>query len=78
MEKAKETTSIATVVSLDGSSKDELKIVMLHTDSSTATVTELVSITRAGINHIRAHGWSKMFETSGLKAIVEQKESGSE
>lgn len=48
MEKDKEMTSIATVVSFDGSSKSELKIVMLHTDSSTATVTELVKITRAG------------------------------
>lgn len=78
MEKDKEMTSIATVVSFDGSSKSELKIVMLHTDSSTATVTELVKITKAGTDYIRAHGWNKMLENSGLKEIVEQKGIGNE
>jgi len=77
-EKVKETTSIVTVVSLDGSSKSALKIVTLHTDGSTATVTTLVDITRDGMNYIRSHGWNKMFETSGLRAIVEMKESGNE
>jgi len=76
--KEKEQTSIAIVVSLDGSSKSALKIVTLHTDGSTATVTTLVDITRDGMNYIRTHGWNKMFETSGLRAIVEMKESGNE
>ncbi len=76
--KEKEQTSIAIVVSLDGSSKSALKIVTLHTDGSTATVTTLVDITRDGMNYIRSHGWNKMFETSGLRAIVEMKESGNE
>lgn len=76
--KEKEQTSIAIVVSLDGSSKSALKIVTLHTDGSTATVTTLVDITRDGMNYIRVHGWNKMFETSGLRAIVEMKESGNE
>lgn len=76
--KEKEQTSIAIVVSLDGSSKSALKIVTLHIDGSTATVTTLVDITRDGMNYIRVHGWNKMFETSGLRAIVEMKESGNE
>ena len=76
--KEKEQTSIAIVVSLDGSSKSALKIVTLHTDGSTATVTTLVDITRDGMNYIRTHGWNKMFETSGLRAIVEMEESGNE
>ena len=76
--KEKEQTSIAIVVSLDGSSKSALKIVTLHTDGSTATVTTLVDITRDGMNYIRVHGWNKMFETSGLRVIVEMKESGND
>ena len=63
--------SIATVVSFDGSSKSALKIVMLHTDGSQVTVTTLADITRDGMNYIRTHGWSKMFEISGAKEIVE-------
>ena len=70
--------NIATVVSLDGSSKSALKIVMVHTDGSTVTVTTLADITRDGMNFIRTHGWNKMFETSGLKEIVGTKESGNE
>lgn len=58
--------SIAIAVSLDGSSKSELKIVMLHTDGSQATVTTLADITRVGMNFIRTHGWNKMLELSGL------------
>ncbi len=76
--KEKEQTNIAIVVSLDGSSKSALKIVMLHTDGSTATVTTLVDITKDGMNYIRTHGWSEMFETSGARAMVEMKESGNE
>jgi hypothetical protein len=41
-------------------------------------VTTLADITRDGMNFIRTHGWNKMFETSGLRAIVEMKESGNE
>lgn len=76
--KEKEQTSIAIVVSLDGSSKSALKIVTLHTDGSTATVTTLADITRDGMNYIRVHGWNKMFETSGLRAIVATMESGND
>ena len=62
--------SICTVVSFDGSSKNVLKIVMLRIDGSTVTVTTLASITRDGMNYIRTHGWSEMFETSGLRETV--------
>ncbi len=70
-EKEKETTSIVTVVSLDGSSKSALKIVMAHTDGSEVMLTTLVDITRDGMTYIRDHGLSKMFEISGAKEIVE-------
>lgn len=76
--KEKEQTNIAIVVSLDGSSKSALKIVMLHTDGSTATVTTLADITRDGMTYIRTHGWNEMFETSGAKAIVATMENGNE
>jgi hypothetical protein len=78
MEDAKEKaqTSIVTAVSLDGSSKSALKIVMAHTDGSGVTLTTLIDITRDGMTYIRDHGLSKMFETSGAKAIVESMEIG--
>ena len=77
-QKAKEQMSIVTAVSFDGSSKNELKIAMAHTDGSVVTLTTLVAVTKAGMIYIRDHGWNKMFETSGIKAIVEMKESGNE
>ena len=76
--KEKEQTSIVTVVSLDGSSKSALKIVMAHTDGSEVMLTTLVEITRDGMTYIRDHGLSKMFETSGAKAIVATMENGNE
>lgn len=71
-------TSIGIAVSLDGSSKSECKIVMQRIDGSEVTLTTMVDITRDGMTYIRDHGWNKMFEISGLKAIVETKESGNE
>ena len=65
------TKSIGIVASFDGSSGDEWKIVMLHTDGSEVTVTQLASFTRAGINYIRSHGLKRMYEQSGLSEIVE-------
>ena len=76
--KDKVRTNIATVVSFDGSSVSGLKIVMQHTDGSQVTLTTLASVTRDGMNYIRTHGLSEMFETSGAKAIAEQKEIGNE
>ena len=76
--KDKEMTSIAIAVSFDGSSKDALQIVMLHTSGSTVTTTKLASISRAGINYIQSQGWQKMFETNGVREIAEQMEIGND
>ena len=70
--------SMCTVVSLDGSSQNAYKIVMLHTDGSEVTLTELAAITRAGMNYIPSHVLSKMFESSGLKVTEVTKENGNE
>ena len=51
---------------------------MQHTDGSRVTLTTLAVITRDGMNYIRGQGWKKMFETSGLKEIVENMEIGDE
>mgnify|MGYP006271832437 CR=1 FL=1 len=77
-EKAKAKTSIGIAVSFDGSSKNELMIVQVRTDGLEASVTRLVSITKDGMNYIRGHGWSKMYEISGAKEIVEAKENGND
>ena len=76
--KEREVMSIGIAVSFDGSSRGAYKIVMQHTDGSEVTLTTLAVITKAGTTYIRDHGWNKMFEISGLKAIVEMKESGNE
>ena len=70
-ERAKEMTSIVTVVSFDGSSKSAFKIAMVRINGSEATTTVLVDVSRDGMNYIKAHGWNKMFEISGAKEIVE-------
>lgn len=71
-------TSIVTAVSFDGLSESELKIVMARTDGSEVTLTTLADITKAGMTYIRAHGLKKMFASSGLLEIGEQKETGDE
>ena len=76
--KERETTNIVTVVSFDGLSKNELKIAMERTDGSMVTLTTLVVITKDGMTYMKDHGLSKMFEISGVKAIVETKENGNE
>jgi hypothetical protein len=74
----RETTNIVTVVSFDGLSKNGLKIAMERIDGSMVTLTTLVDITKDGMTYIKDHGLNKMFEISGAKAIVEQKENGYE
>lgn len=69
-------TSIVTVVSLDGSSKSALKIVMAHTDGSEVTLTTLADITKDGMTFIRDHGLKRMFVDSGLWEIEPKKEIG--
>ncbi len=51
---------------------------MAHTDGSMVTLTTLVDITKAGMIYMKDHGLNKMFEISGVKAIVETKENGNE
>jgi hypothetical protein len=74
----RETTSIVTVVSFDGLSKNGLKIAMERIDGSMVTLTTLVDITKDGMTYIKDHGLNKMFEINGAKAIVEHKENGNE
>ena len=69
--KAKEVTSIATVVSLDGSSEDACRIVMLRTAGSLVIQTTLASVSRDGMRFIRTHGLKKMLDASGFLGIVE-------
>ena len=76
--KERATTSIGIAVSFGGSSSGAYKIVMQHTDGSEVTLTTLAVITKAGMTYIRGQSWNKMYEISGLKAIVETKESGNE
>ena len=78
MAKDKEQMSIVTVVSFDGSSKSAFKIAMVRINGSEATTTVLADISRDGMNYIRTHGWSEMFETSGARAIVESMAIGAE
>lgn len=71
-------TNIVTAVSFDGLSKSGLKIAMERIDGSMVTLTTLAVITKDGMTYIRDHGLNKMFEISGAKEIVEQKENGNE
>jgi hypothetical protein len=76
--KAKAMTNLGIAVSFVGSSRGAYKIVMQHTDGSEVTLTTLVAITKAGMNYIHGHGWSRMFEISGLKEIVEMMGNGND
>ncbi len=76
--KEKEQTSIGIVVSFEKSSEEGYKIVRLHTDSSTVTVTTLASITRAGMKYIQSQDLIKMCEINGTKATEAKKENGNE
>lgn len=78
MEKAKDQTSIVTVVSFDGSSSDGYKIAMQRTDGCMVTLTTLAVITKAGTTLIPAHALSAMCESNGLKTTVVKKENGNE
>ena len=78
MEKAKDKTSIVTVVSFGGSSNDAYRIVMQRTDGSTVTLTTLAVVTRAGMIYMKALDLNKMFGINGLKAIEVTMENGNE
>jgi len=78
MEKAKDKTSIVTVVSFGGSSNDAYRIVMQRTDGCTVTLTTLAVVTRAGMIYMRDLDLNKMFGINGSKVIEVTTENGNE
>jgi len=78
MAKAKDQTSIVTVVSFGGSSNDAYRIAMQRTDGSTVTLTTLAVITKAGMSYMKALDLNKMFGINGVKVTEVMKENGNE
>lgn len=76
--RAKGKMSIAIAVSFDGSLKRGFKIVTVHTDGSTATVTKWADGTRGGMNYIPNRVLKQMFENSGQRVIEATTENGNE
>jgi hypothetical protein len=66
-----ESVSICTVVSFDTSSRCALKIAMVHTVGSVATVTTLGAGRKGGTNFTPNQILKKMLETNGLKVTEE-------
>ena len=76
--KEQETVSICTVVSFDTSSRCELKIAMVHTVGSVATVTTLGAGRKGGTNFTPNQNLKTMLETNGLKVTEVTQENGNE
>jgi len=76
--KEPETVSICTVVSFGRSSRCELKIAMVHTVGSVATVTTLGAGRRGGTNFTPNRNLKRMLETNGLKVTEVTKENGND
>jgi hypothetical protein len=76
--KEQETVSICTAVSFGRSSRCALKIVMVHTVGSMATVTTLGAGRKGGTNFTPNQRLKKMLETNGLKVTEVTKENGNE
>ena len=76
--KQSESVSICTVVSFERSSKCDLKIVIVHTVGSVATVITLGVGRRGGTNFIPNQILRKMLESNGLKATEVTQENGNE
>lgn len=76
--KEHETVSICTVVSFGRSSRCALKIALVHTVGSMATVTTLGGGIRGGTNFTPNQILKKMLETNGLKATEVTQENGNE
>ena len=74
----KESVSICTVVSFGRSSGCALKIGMVHTVGSVATVTTLGAGTKGGTNFTPNQILKKMLETNGLKVTEVTQENGNE
>ena len=71
-----ESVSICTVVSFGRLSECALKIAMVHTVGSVATVTVVGSGRRGGMNFIPNQTLKKMLEINGTKATVANTEIG--
>ena len=78
MKTQKESVSICTVVSFDTSSRCELKIAMVHTVGSVATVTTLGVGRKGGTNFTPSPALRRMLEINGLKVTEVTKENGNE
>jgi hypothetical protein len=76
--KEQETVSICTAVSFGRSSRCALKIVMVHTVGSMATVTTLGAGRKGGMNFTPNRNLKKMLETNGLKVTEVTKENGND
>ena len=76
--KQKQSVSICTVVSFGRSSRCALKIGIVHTVGSEATVTIVGGGRRGGTNFTPNQTLKKMLETNGLKATEVIMESGNE
>jgi hypothetical protein len=76
--KLQESVSICTVVSFGRSSRCALKIAMVHTVGSVATVTVVGGGRRGGTIFTPNRILKKMLETNGSKAIEVTTENGNE
>jgi hypothetical protein len=76
--RAKEKTSIVTVVSFGGSSKKELKIAMAHTVGSMVMLTTLGGVSKDGTNFIPSPALRRMLEINGVVETAANKENGNE
>ena len=68
----REMMNTAIVVSFEPSSRCAYKIVKRHIFGSTEVLTELVRVSKDGINCIPDQFWKEMFGINGLKATVER------
>lgn len=75
-EKEKEKMNFAIVVSFAPSSRCAYKIVRRHTSGSMEALTELVSVSKAGMKCIPDQFWKEIFGISGTKEIVDQMVNG--
>ena len=76
--KPQESVSICTVVSFVKSSRCDLKIAMVHTVGSVATVTPLGAGRRGGTSFTPNQILKKMLETNGQKVIEVTQENGND
>jgi hypothetical protein len=76
--KEQETVSICTVVSYGRSSRCALKIALVHTVGSMATVTTLGAGRKGGTNFTPSPALRRMLEINGQKVTEVTKENGNE